>query len=132
LDFGLGPGRFAAEIGGRLMGRRRVGHGQYERLLSGRLELPAQLAEPEQHGGLLLRTGGAGRVDHRCRQVRVHQFRVARRQSEYPCNDNEKYTVGVRESWWWWWWVGTSSKQKCFACFVNGVPSKRNSVRKRM
>lgn len=71
---------------------RRVGHGQYERLLSGRLELPAQLSQPEQHGRLLLRPGGAGRVHHG-RQVRVHQLRVARRQSENPCNRREN---GIR------------------------------------
>jgi hypothetical protein len=92
LDFGFVPRRFAAEIGGRLVRRWRIRHGQYERLLPGRLELPAQLPQSEQDGRLLLRTGSAGRVDHGG-QVRVHQFRVARRQSENSCNDNNRLRV---------------------------------------
>lgn len=96
LNFGLDPRRFAAEIGGRLVRGRRVGHGQYERLLSGRrLQLPAKLAQPEQHGRLLLRPGRARRVDHG-RQVRVHQLRVAGRQPEDPCKIVNTVTRAVR------------------------------------
>lgn len=109
LDFGFVARRLAAEVGWRLMRGRRVRHGQYERrLLSAtaaataataatasatgrRLELPAQLSEPEQHGRLL-RTG-TGRVDHG-RKIRVHQLGrcVAWRQSKYPCNKRGQST----------------------------------------
>lgn len=86
LYFWFVPRRLTAEIGGRLVCRWRIRHGQYERLLPGRLELSAQLAQPEQHGRLLLRTGRPRWVDHG-RQIGVNQFRVVRRQSENPCNE---------------------------------------------
>lgn len=93
LYFGFVPRRLAAEIGGRLVRRWRIRHGQYERLLPGRLmKLPAQLAKSEQHGRLLLRAGSSGRVDHG-RQVRVHQLRVARRQPINTCNVTIVFTL---------------------------------------
>lgn len=95
LYFGFVPRRLAAEIGWRLVRRWRIRHGQYERLLPGRLELSAQLAQPEQHGRLLLRAGRPGRVDHG-RQIGVHQLRVVRRQSENPCNQYDCRENNIR------------------------------------